>query len=131
MTFRTFTNNSTIKKLCKKLIDCKMYVDGWTMYDWYVTPHKVKSITIAYYNRRIVGVFVTRTTSYHPCYHLNSGFFVKPEFRRKNIGSMLIAANRASRNMKNFSYYVDEGIDGSITFLDKCTNQDNSKINFA
>jgi GNAT superfamily N-acetyltransferase len=117
MTLRTYTKPNTIRKISKILLDQNMYIDGWTLQQWYNNTDIVRSITVCWSNRKLVGVFVS--TDDDDDYVVNSGFYVIDSHRRRGIGSMLFAHNKCHKINRNYKYRFGSGISGSYTFLSK------------
>ena len=83
------------KKLAQDAIDAHLYIDKWLLIlklkdivnatekdykKWKISPH---DIAVAYFDDQPVGVMVLADHQFNT--------FVKPEYRRKGIGTMLYA----------------------------------------
>ncbi len=128
MTLRTFTKPHTIDQICKILLKREMYIDGWTLQDWYDDKSMViRSITVCWSNRRLVGVFVTTNKPYD----VNSCFYVLESYRRRGIGSLMFGHNRCHPINKDYKYRFGSGIPGSYYFLhEKAGQTDKAEVLF-
>ena len=111
------------KKLAQDAIDAHLYIDKWSLIlkledivsatekdykKWKISPH---DIAVAYSEDQPVGVMVLADWQFNT--------YVKPEYRRKGIGTMLYAAiiKITKKDYKNI--VMREGEEGSLDFFDK------------
>lgn len=74
-----------VEEYCQLAADNDLYVPGWTLFDWYLTEGWVKCISLA--KDSVFGYVGAAALSKEN----DVSVFVKTDFRRKGIGTNLLA----------------------------------------
>lgn len=115
---RHYKTPSQISVAIQHCLENHLYVKGWSFEMWYNHySTNITDIIICYHKGEAIACCVRLDNEeYFGC---NFGTFVSPLYRKKGIGKMIV-----KRMIKtNKPIYYTGGIDGSLTFYQKCFEQ--------
>lgn len=109
---RTFSTPRRLEYAKQICINHNLYVEGWSFLSW-LKYGNITLIGIVYNDNVPVGCFIKKQDGWPNC-----GAFIKPEFRLKGYGKMLLTT--VYRKFPDEDYKTGYGISGSRTFFEKC-----------
>jgi GNAT superfamily N-acetyltransferase len=109
---RTFSTPRRLEYAKHICIIHKLYVEGWSFLHW-LKRANITLIGIVYDGDVPVGCFIKKQDGWPNC-----GVFIKPEYRLKGYGKMLLST--IYRRFPDENFRTGYGIEGSRTFFDKC-----------
>ena len=117
--FETGRTPTKIAKFADIIRTNRLYLNGGLMYCWIDNNnniHNVKSISIGWYEEIPIAAGIRFYPEWaNALYTVNTGIFVKPEYRRQGIGTEILKRIKVSK----IQFVVGRGIYASVPFYNK------------
>jgi len=108
--FETAKTPKKIEKFANMVIKHKLHLDGGLMSSWAKSYSCIKAITIVKRNGKPIAAGIRINSIF-----LNTGIFVKPNYRRQGIGSNILQRLK----LPELKFCVGSGANGSVEFYEK------------